>query len=130
MGRLIAAHCASLFCDGLTFAGFRVVFAVGTEALHDGSSPGWDLPRWTTHSAVASGAPHQAGWSSPRPGRDVRSALAGEHYLQSGSSGCHAGGPVEELAGPQHGVHHNRELSRHGDRGSLEADFLAQPQPP
>ena len=24
---------------------------------------------------------------------------------------CHAGGPVEELAGPQHRVHHDRELS-------------------
>ena len=37
-GRLIAAHCASPFFDGLTFAGFRVVFAVGTGPLHDGSS--------------------------------------------------------------------------------------------
>ena len=46
------------------------------------------------------------------------------------SSGCQTGGPVEELAGPQHGVHHDRELPGHGDRGSLEADLLAQSLPP
>jgi DDE domain len=51
MGRLIAARCASPLFGWLTFAGFRVVFAVGTGPLHDGSSRGWDLPRWTTHSA-------------------------------------------------------------------------------
>src|ERR671916_1993907 len=51
MGRLIAAHYARPFFNGLTLAGFRVVFAVGTGPLHDGSSRGWDLPRWTTHSA-------------------------------------------------------------------------------
>src|SRR4051812_38131398 len=35
--------------SGRPCAGFRVVFAVGTRPLHDGSSRGWDLPRWTTH---------------------------------------------------------------------------------
>ena len=34
----------------------------------------------------------------------------------------HAGGPVKELAGPQHRVHHHRELS--GDGGPLKADPL------
>ena len=47
--------------SGRTCAGFRVVFAVGTGPLHDGSSRGWDLPRWTTHSAGLSSAHHQAG---------------------------------------------------------------------
>ena len=51
-GRLIAGHCARLFFSGLSCAGFRVVFAVGTRPLHDGSSRGWDLPRWTTHFAA------------------------------------------------------------------------------
>jgi len=46
---------------GRTCAGFRVVFAVGTGPLHDGSSRGEDLPRWTTHSAGLSRAHHQAG---------------------------------------------------------------------
>jgi hypothetical protein len=32
-----------------SYAGFRVVFAVGTGPLHNGSSSA-DLPRWTTHS--------------------------------------------------------------------------------
>jgi hypothetical protein len=50
MGRLIAAHCARPFW-ACRSAGYRVVFAVGTGPLHDGSSRGWDLPRWTTHSA-------------------------------------------------------------------------------
>src|SRR5215212_2688053 len=53
MGRLIAGHCARLFFPGLSCAGFRVVFAVGTRPLHDGSSRGWDLPRWTTHFAAS-----------------------------------------------------------------------------
>src|SRR3954466_6823170 len=53
MGRLIADHCARLFFSGLSCAGFRVVFAVGTRPLHDGSSRGWDLPRWTTHFAAS-----------------------------------------------------------------------------
>src|SRR4051794_33715603 len=52
-GRLIAGHCARLFFPGLSCAGFRVVFAVGTGPLHDGSSRGWDLPRWTTHFAAS-----------------------------------------------------------------------------
>ena len=37
---------------------------------HDGSSRE-ELPVWTPHSAANSGAPHQAEWLSPRPGRDV-----------------------------------------------------------
>src|SRR3954451_13395884 len=39
--------------SGRACAGFRVVFAVGTRPLHDGSSRGWDLPRWTTHFAAS-----------------------------------------------------------------------------
>ena len=43
---------------------------------------------------------------------------------------CHAGGPVKELAGPQHRVHHDRELSGDGDGGTLEADPLLELEPP
>src|SRR4051812_31918225 len=44
---------ALLSGPGRTCAGFRVVFAVGTRPLHDGSSRGGDLPRWTTHFAAS-----------------------------------------------------------------------------
>ena len=43
---------------------------------------------------------------------------------------CHAGGPVKELAGPQHRVHHDRELSGDCDGGTLEADPLLELVPP
>jgi hypothetical protein len=129
-GRLIAAHCARPFFLGVSFcrvqgrlrsrhrAAARWVFArVGPPKVDD--ALGW-----------FSGAPHQAGWSGPRPGRDVGSALAGERYLQSGGSGCQAGGPVEELAGAQHSVHHDCELPGHRNSSSLEADPLLELKPP
>src|SRR5215210_7387995 len=43
---------------------------------------------------------------------------------------CHAGGPVNELAGPQHRVHHHRELSGDCDGGTLEADPFLELEPP
>ena len=41
-----------------------------------------------------------------------------------------AGSAVEELARPQHGVHHDRELSGDCDRGTLEADPFLEHEPP
>ena len=50
-------------------------------------------------------------------------------FAKCGLSG-HAGGPVKQLAGPQHRVHHDRELSGDCDGGSLEADPLLELEPP
>jgi hypothetical protein len=45
-------------------------------------------------------------------------------------SGGRAGGPIKELAGFQHRVHDNGELTRHGNGGSLEADPLPELEAP
>ena len=50
-------------------------------------------------------------------------------FAKCGLSG-HAGGPVKQLAGPQHRVHHDRELSGDGDGGTLEADPFLELEPP
>ena len=54
-------------------------------------------------------------------------------FAKCGLSG-HAGGPVKELAGPQHRVHHDRELSGDGDgtvvlRGRELRRPLHEPRP-
>src|SRR5215210_3779820 len=149
---------------GRTCAVFRVVFAVGTGPLHDGSSNRGSLCTAfrsgsvvcrvqgrlrSRHGAAArwvfarvgppkvddalccfSGAPHQAGSSGPRPGRDVSWAFATERLASRLASGCPASRSLEELARPQHGVHHDRELSGDCDRGTLEADPLLELEPP
>src|SRR3954452_20031710 len=47
-----------------------------------------------------------------------------------GGLSCHASRSLEELARPQHGVHHDRELSGDGDGGTLEADPFLELEPP
>ena len=133
MGRLIAGQSASSFCgDRMPSAGSRMPgsgsssqSALGrcTMGLRGRTSQGG------RRTPLDSGAPHQAGWSGPRPGRDGPVAFAGERDLLVRSSG-HAGGPVKQLARPQHRVHHDRELSGDGDGGTLEADPFLELEPP
>src|SRR5215207_9965364 len=130
MGSANRGSLCKALLSGRTCAGFRVVFAVGTRPLHDGSSRGSDLPRWTTHSAEPSSAHHQAGSSGPCPGRDVSWAFASERLASGLALGCPASRSLEELARPQHGVHHDRELSGDCDGGPLEADPLLELEPP
>ena len=77
-----------------------------------------------------SGAPHQAGWSGPRPGRDVSWAFASERLASRLASGCPTSRWVEELAGPQRGVHDDGEFPGHRNGGTLEADPLLELEPP
>ena len=83
-----------------------------------------DALRWTQRCTPSSGMIRP----TSRQGRPV-SVPQANAFARCGLSG-HAGGPVKELAGPQHRVHHDRELSGDGDGGTLEADPFLELEPP
>lgn len=90
---------------------------------------GRSLPMWTPHFAETAGAPHQAEWLGPRPGRDglVRSARERDPLVRSGGR---SSGAVEHLARLQHRVHRNRQLAGDADSGTLEANPCLESEPP
>lgn len=95
---------------------------------HDGSSRE-ELPVWTPHSAANSGAPHQAEWLSPRPGRDVpaRPCFGRKPQIRSY---CSSRRPVEHLARPQHRMHRNSQPPCDSDGRTFETNALPQFKPP
>ena len=126
-GRLIAVQNASSFSRGSS-AGCRVVFAVGMRRRMM-ELRGRSLQMWTPHSAGTAGAPHQAEWLCPRPGRDVSVRSASARYRLCRSGRC-SGGAVKHLAGSQHRVHRDRKLAGDGDSGAFEAEPLFESEPP
>ena len=90
---------------------------------------GKSLPMWMLHFAEAAGAPHQAEWLCPRPGKDrpVCSPRERDPLVRSGDR---SGGGVESLARLQHGVHRNRQLAGDGDSSTLEANPCLESEPP
>jgi hypothetical protein len=83
---------------------------------------------WTPHFAETAGAPHQAEWLCPRPGRDgpVRSARERDPLVRSGG---HSGGAVKPRARLQHRVHRDCQLAGDRDGGTLEANPLLESEP-
>ena len=112
----------------VAYAGCRVVFAVGMSRRMM-ELRGRSLPMWTPHFAETAGAPHQAEWLCPRPGRDgpMRSASERKPLIRSG---CHSGGAVKPLARLQHRVHRDGQLAGDGDSSTLEANPFLESEPP
>src|SRR3954467_10152324 len=110
LGLMVSSNRGSLckaLLSGRTCAGFRVVFAVGTRPLHDGSSRGWDLPRWTTHFAASAVHPIKRDSPAHVPAGTSVGRSRVERLASRLASGCPASSSLEELARPQHGVHHD-----------------------
>ena len=94
-----------------------------------GLRKGGTSPRWATHSAGSAVHPIKRDGPAHVPaGTSGQRSRA--NALCQVALGSYARGPVEELAGPQHGVHHDCKLPAHRNGGSLKADLLAQPQAP
>jgi hypothetical protein len=76
---------------------------------------------WTTHFAEPAVHPIKRNGSPDVPAGTSRRVQRRTVILQA--SGCrdNAGGSVKQLAGLAHGMHHHRQLARHGDGRSLEA---------
>ena len=83
-----------------------------------------DALHWTQRCTPSSGMIRPTSRAGTSRQRSQANAFA-----KCGLSG-HAGGPVKQLAGPQHRVHHDRELSGDCDGGTLEADPFLELEPP
>ena len=129
MGRLIAAGKSSAFEPRGKFAGSRVVFAVDNSRRMVGLR-GRSLPMWTTHFAEPAVHPIKRNGSPDVPAGTSRRVQRRTVILQASGCRANAGGSVKQLAGLEHGMHHHRQLARHGDGRSLEAHSFPKSDAP